>query len=83
MIKRFKMSIMGELMFFLGFQVKQFNEGTFTCQTKYTQDFLKKFDMDNAKLIKTPIPTNGHLNLNKKDKSVDQNVYHFMIVLTP
>jgi hypothetical protein len=51
MTKRFEMSMMDELKFFLGFQVKQMKEGTFICQTKYTQDMLKKFDMVNAKPI--------------------------------
>jgi hypothetical protein len=46
MTKRFEMSMMGELKFFLGFQIKQAKEGTFICQTKYTRDMLKKFDMD-------------------------------------
>jgi hypothetical protein len=36
-----------------------------------TKDMLKKFDMDNAKPIKTPMPTNGHLDLNKDGKAVD------------
>jgi hypothetical protein len=36
MTKRFEMSIMGELKFFLGFQIKQLKEGTFISQTKYT-----------------------------------------------
>ena len=35
MTKRFEMSMMGELKFFLGFQIKQMKEGTFICQTKY------------------------------------------------
>jgi hypothetical protein len=30
------MSMMGELKYFLGFQVKQLQEGTFISQTKYT-----------------------------------------------
>ena len=46
MTKRFEMSMMGELTFFLEFQVKQLKEGTFICQTKYTRDILKKFDME-------------------------------------
>ena len=41
--KRFEMSMMGELMFFLVFQIKQLKEGTFICQTKYTRHILKKF----------------------------------------
>lgn len=59
--------------------MKQLKESTFICQAKYTQDLLKKFDMDKAKPIKTPMPTNGHLDLNKKNKPVDQKVYHSMI----
>jgi hypothetical protein len=43
------MSMMGKLKYFLGFQVKQLKEGTFLCQTKYTQDMLKKFGMEKGK----------------------------------
>ncbi|XP_066324042.1 uncharacterized mitochondrial protein AtMg00810-like [Miscanthus floridulus] len=35
--------------------------------------------MANAKPIKTPMPTNGHLDLDKDGKAVDQKVYHSMI----
>jgi hypothetical protein len=44
--------MMGELKYFLGFQIKQLQEGTFISQTKYTQDILKKFCMKDAKPIK-------------------------------
>jgi hypothetical protein len=44
MTKRFEMSMMGELKFFLGFQVKQLKEGTFICQAKYTKDMLRRFE---------------------------------------
>jgi hypothetical protein len=40
---------------------------------------LKKFDMVNAKPIKTPMPTNGHLDLNDEGKVVDTKVYRSMI----
>jgi hypothetical protein len=79
MTKRFEMSMMGELKFFLGFQVKQMKERTFICQPKYVKDMLKKFDMSDAKPIKTPMALNGHLDLNEEGKSVDQKVYHSMI----
>jgi hypothetical protein len=46
---------------------------------KYTRDILKKFGMDKAKPIKTPMDTNGHLDLDLGGTSVDQKVYHFMI----
>jgi hypothetical protein len=63
MTDRFKMSIMGELKFFLRFQIKQLEDMTFLSQMKYTHDILKKFGMDKAKPIKTPMGTNGHLDL--------------------
>lgn len=73
------MSMMGELTFFLGLQVKQALEGTFISQTKYVKDILKKFGMEDAKPIKTPMPTNGHLDLDHNGKCVDQKVYRSMI----
>jgi hypothetical protein len=66
----FEMSMMGVLTFFFGFQIKQVKEGTFTSRTKYTHDILKKFGMDNAKPIKTPMDTNGHLDLDLGGTSV-------------
>jgi hypothetical protein len=79
MIQKFEMSMMGELKYFLGFQIKQLQEGTFIFQTKYIQDILKKFGMKNAKPIKTPMGTNGHLDLDTGGKYVDQKVYRSMI----
>jgi hypothetical protein len=79
MIQKFEMSMMGELKYFLGFQTKQLQEGTFISQTKYIQDILKKFGMKNDKSIKTPTGTNGHLDLDTGSKSVDQKVYRSMI----
>jgi hypothetical protein len=69
MIQKFEMSKMGELKYFLGFQVKQLQEGTFISQTKYIQDILTKFGMKDAKPIKTPMGTNGHLDLEMGGKS--------------
>ena len=66
MTNRFEMSMMGELKYFLDFQVKQLKEGTFLCQTKYTQDMLKKFGMEKAKHAKTPMASSGHLDLKRK-----------------
>jgi hypothetical protein len=79
MIQKLKMSMMGELKYFLGFQVKQLQDGTFNSQTKYIQDILTKFGMKDVKPIKTPMGTNGHLDLDTGGKSVDQKVYRSMI----
>jgi hypothetical protein len=62
MSKEFDMSMIGELTFFLSFQVKQMKEGNFLSQEKYTKDLLKRFKMEDCKLIKTPMPTNGHVD---------------------
>jgi hypothetical protein len=79
MIHKFEMSMMGELKYFLGFQVKQLQEDTFISQTKYIQDILTKFGMKDANPIKTPMGTNGHLDLDTGGKSIDQKVYRSMI----
>jgi hypothetical protein len=71
MIDRFEMSMMRELKYFLGFQIKQLEDGTFISQIKYTLNLLKKFGMDKAKPIKNFMGTNGHLDLNICGKSVD------------
>ena len=68
MSKKFEMSMMSELKFFLGLQIKQTKGGTFVSQTKYTKDLFKKFNMQESKGMKTPMPTNGHLDLTKDGK---------------
>jgi hypothetical protein len=74
--------MMGELKFFLIFQIKQVKDKTFISQTKYTYDMLKKFDMAKAKPIKTLMPTNGHLDLNEEGKVMDIKVYRSMICVS-
>jgi hypothetical protein len=56
-MKEFQMSMMGELTFFLGIQVKQMKKGTFIHQAKYTKDLMKKFNMPELKLVSTPMCT--------------------------
>ena len=59
----FEMSMMGELTYFLGLQIKQTNEGIFINQTKYTKELLKKFGMDTATTYDT-----AHAHKNKAGK---------------
>ncbi|GKC80579.1 putative ribonuclease H-like domain-containing protein [Tanacetum coccineum] len=61
MHKKFQMSSMGELTFFLGLQVMQRNDGIFISQDKYVADILKKFDFATIKTTSTPIETNKAL----------------------
>ncbi|KAJ9544430.1 LOW QUALITY PROTEIN: hypothetical protein OSB04_024137 [Centaurea solstitialis] len=53
----FKMSMMGELTFFLRLQVKQSSEGIFINQAKYIQDLLKKYKLDEVSPMRTPMAT--------------------------
>jgi hypothetical protein len=79
MSREFEVSMIGELSFFLGLQIKQLKEGTFVCQSKYVWDIFKKFGMEDAKPIKTPMATNGHLDFDEGGKPVDLKLYRSMI----
>jgi hypothetical protein len=79
MSKEFEMSMMGELQFFLGLQIKQAKEGTFVHQAKYTKDILKKFKMDDSKPLSTPMSMTTTLDVNEDREPVDQKEYWSMI----
>jgi len=75
----FEMSMMGELKFFLGIQINQCKDGVYVHQTKYTRKLLKKFKLEDCKLMNTPMhPT---CTLSKEDtwSKVDQKLYRGMI----
>ncbi|WVZ76665.1 hypothetical protein U9M48_024621 [Paspalum notatum var. saurae] len=71
MSSEFEMSLMDELQFFLGLQIKQGLEGTFIHQAKYTRDILKKFKMGDSKPITTPMSTNTALDADEDGEAVD------------
>jgi hypothetical protein len=64
MENEFQMSMMKELTFFLGIQVKQMKLGTFVHQAKYTKDLMS---------------TGTTLDQDKNDEAVDQREYKSMI----
>jgi hypothetical protein len=73
------MSIMGELTFFLGIQVKQIKQGTLMHQAKYMKDLMKKFNMAEFKLVSTPMSSAASLGPDEDGKVVDQREYRSMI----
>jgi hypothetical protein len=79
MENEFQMSMMKELTFFLGIQVKQMKEGTFVHQAKYTKDLIKKFAMADAKPVSTPMSTTIALDPDEDGEAVDQMEYRSMI----
>jgi hypothetical protein len=79
MSEEFEMSMMGELQFFLGLQIKQVKEGTFVHQAKYTKDILKKFKMDDSKPLSTLMSTTTALDADEDEEPVDRKEYRSMI----
>ncbi|TYJ96974.1 gag-pol polyprotein [Cucumis melo var. makuwa] len=47
MKSEFEMSLVGELSYFLGLQIKQRSEGIFISQESYAKNIVKKFDLDH------------------------------------
>eukprot|EP00253_Pinus_taeda_P017313 PITA_17313 len=79
MQKEFEMSLLGELTYFLGLQIQQ-NEGRiFLSQTKYLKQILKKYSMEDAKPVCTPMVTGCSLSANDESAAVHQPTYRSMI----
>jgi hypothetical protein len=79
MEKEFQMSMMRELTFFLGIQVKQMKQGAFIHQDKYTKDLMKKFNMSELKPVLTLMSTATELDPDENGETVNQREYRSMI----
>ncbi|GKD36367.1 retrovirus-related pol polyprotein from transposon TNT 1-94 [Tanacetum coccineum] len=75
----FEMSMMGELKFFLSLQIKQLEDGIFFNQSKHIKEMLKKFGLEDAKSIKTPMSSETKLARDEDGESVDDKKYRGMI----
>ena len=71
--------MMGELKYFLGLQLKQQKDGILIDQEKCAKDLLKRFDMDKAKSISTPMHPFQVLEANKDGDKVSDKLYQGMI----
>ncbi|KAH9657681.1 hypothetical protein KPL70_023179 [Citrus sinensis] len=79
MSQEYEMSMMGELKYFLGLQIKQNEEGIFINQAKYVKDLLKRFGYNNGTAKSTPMSTTIKLDKDEKGKEVDIKTYRGMI----
>ncbi|GJW69874.1 putative ribonuclease H-like domain-containing protein [Tanacetum coccineum] len=79
MHKKFQMSSIGELTFFLGLQVKQKEDGIFISQDKYVTEILKKFGFTDVKTVSTPMETHKLLLKDEDGEEVDVHLYRSMI----
>ena len=67
----FEMSMMGELNFFLGLQIKLLREGTFINQAKYIRDLHEKYNLEEVKPKCTPMGSSIKLDMDDKGKPID------------
>ena len=79
MKEEFEMSMMGELNYFLGLQIKQRKDGIFINQAKYTKELIKRFGLEGAKTSKTPMATTTKLDKDEQGTCVDIKLYRSMI----
>lgn len=79
MSSKFEMSMMGELTFFLGLQIKQSSQGTSICQEKYIKELPKKFNFLKAKVLDTLMSTSVKLDIDKDSVEVNQTMYRGII----
>ncbi|GJR36581.1 retrovirus-related pol polyprotein from transposon TNT 1-94 [Tanacetum coccineum] len=79
MTKKFEMSMMGELTYFLRLQIKQDDKGISICQEQYTRNLLKKYEISDSSSVKTSMVPPNNLGPDLAGKSVNETSYRGMI----
>nr|GEU98510.1 hypothetical protein [Tanacetum cinerariifolium] len=79
MTKKFEMSMMGELTYFLGLQIKKDDKGISIFQEQYTRNLLKKYEIFDSSSVKTPMVPPNNLGLDLARKSINETSYRGMI----
>jgi hypothetical protein len=79
MEKELQMSMMEELTYFVGIQVKQTKQDIFVHQAKYMKDLMKKFNMAELKPVSTSMSTTTALDTDENGEVVDQREYMSII----
>jgi len=75
MRSEFELSMMRELNFFLGLQIKQTSNDTMIHQQKYIKELLKQFGIESTKSIDTPICPSIRLVMDDGSRSVKEKFY--------
>nr|GEY66721.1 hypothetical protein [Tanacetum cinerariifolium] len=79
MTNKFKMSMMGQMSFFLGLQISQSPRGIFINQSKYASEIIKKYGLNSTDSVDTPMIENKKLDEDLQGKPVDATLYYGMI----
>ena len=74
-----EMRMIGELTHFLGLQIRQQDSAIFLSQSKYVKNLMKKFGLESAGSVRTPMSPNVKLTVELLGKSVDSSLYRSMI----
>ncbi|KAL0548906.1 hypothetical protein IC582_013383 [Cucumis melo] len=72
-------SMIDELTFFLGFQIKQEETDIFFSQEKYAKNLVSKFGMDKAKPKRTPSAIHLKLTKDTIKEKIDSSLYRSII----
>ena len=75
----FEMSMVSELTYFLGLQMKQTDFGIYINQAKYARNLVKRFGLDKATHARTPMAANAKLTNDPSGESVNVTLYRSMI----
>nr|GEX60590.1 retrovirus-related Pol polyprotein from transposon TNT 1-94 [Tanacetum cinerariifolium] len=75
MCSKFKMSMMGKILFFLGLQISQNPKGIFINQSKYALESLKKYGFESCEPVDTPMVEKSKQDEDKEGKAVDPSHY--------
>jgi len=79
MHSEFEMSLVGELTYFLGLQIKQMEDIIFLSQSKYVKNIVKKFGLNNGGHKRTPAASHLKLTKDANGVVVGQSMYISMI----
>ncbi|GJW34495.1 retrovirus-related pol polyprotein from transposon TNT 1-94 [Tanacetum coccineum] len=79
MTTKFKMSMMGQMSFFLGLQISQSLRGIFINQSKYAYEIVKKYGMLISDFVDTPMVEKSKLDEDLQGNPVDATLYRGMI----
>nr|GEV75018.1 retrovirus-related Pol polyprotein from transposon TNT 1-94 [Tanacetum cinerariifolium] len=79
MTTKFKMSMMGQMSFFLRLQIFQSPRGIFINQSKYASEIVEKYGMHTTDSVDTPMVKKIKLDEDLQGKPVDATLYRGMI----
>ncbi|GJR08068.1 retrovirus-related pol polyprotein from transposon TNT 1-94 [Tanacetum coccineum] len=79
MTTKFKMSMMGQMSFFLGLQISQSPRGIFLNQSEYAYEIIKKYGLLTSDSVDTPMVEKNKLDEDLQGTPIDTTLYRGMI----